>query len=87
VTLFATAAGVRRLHVEKVLNHEIDDVAEIYDRLEHAAEKATALETCGRTLGRLLRGPAGAGALVDPRRRPAKLHALEHTEPPAALSP
>jgi integrase len=31
-----TAAGIPRLHVEKVLNHTIDDVAEIYDRHDYA---------------------------------------------------
>jgi hypothetical protein len=34
-----TANGVPRLHVEKVLNHTIDDVAEIYDRHDYSAEK------------------------------------------------
>jgi integrase len=40
-----TRAGIPRLHVEKVLNHTIDDVAEIYDRYDYAAEKRQALET------------------------------------------
>ena len=38
-----TASGVPRLHVEKVLNHTIDDVAEIYDRHDYAQEKQSAL--------------------------------------------
>jgi integrase len=63
-----TAAGVPRLHVEKVLNHTIDDVAEIYDRHDYAAEKRTALETCGRALAHIL------------RRRTAKVVALRPAE-------
>ena len=54
VASLMTAAGVPRLHVEKVLNHEIDDVAEIYDRHNYAAEKAAALKTCSRTLRHIL---------------------------------
>jgi integrase len=39
-----TASGVPRLHVEKVLNHTIDDVAEIYDRHDYLTEKRSALD-------------------------------------------
>jgi hypothetical protein len=83
-----TAAGVLRLHVEKVLNHEIDDVAGIYDRYDYATEKAAALEACGRSLGRLLRPPGRRGGkcpiLED---GPSKPHDLPQTEPAAVLSP
>jgi integrase len=65
-----TAAGVPRLHVEKVLNHTIDDVAEIYDRHDYAAEKRAALETCGNRLMEILRRRP---AQVVPLRRPARL--------------
>jgi integrase len=50
-----TAAGVPRLHVEKVLNHTIDDVAEIYDRYDYAQEKRAALDRLAESLGRILR--------------------------------
>ncbi len=50
-----TAAGVPRLHVEKVLNHTIDDVAEIYDRHDYAQEKQAALDHLSECLGRILR--------------------------------
>ncbi len=45
-----TANGVPRLHVEKVLNHTIDDVAEIYDRHNYADEKRVALERLAQAL-------------------------------------
>lgn len=38
-----TSARIPRLHVEKVLNHTIDDVAEIYDRHDYTEEKRLAL--------------------------------------------
>jgi integrase len=66
-----TASGVPRLHVEKVLNHTIDDVAEIYDRHDYAAEKRAALETCGNAIERIVRRRAE----VVPLRRPERLRA------------
>ena len=50
-----TAAGVPRLHVEKVLNHTIDDVAETYDRHDYAQEKRAALNRLAECLGSILR--------------------------------
>jgi integrase len=50
-----TAAGVPRLHVEKVLNHTIDDVAEIYDRYDYAEEKRAALKRLEDSLRRIAR--------------------------------
>jgi integrase len=50
-----TAAGVPRLHVEKVLNHTIDDVAEIYDRYDYAEEKRMALKRLDDSLRRIAR--------------------------------
>jgi integrase len=67
-----TASGVPRLHVEKVLNHTIDDVAEIYDRHDYAAEKRGALETCGSAIGRILRKRP---PVVVPLRRPERMRA------------
>jgi integrase len=69
-----TASSVPRLHVEKVLNHTIDDVAEIYDRHDYSAEKRAALERLAECLDRILRdrsdhiGPTGgphAGAPLN----------------------
>lgn len=50
-----TAVRVPRLHVEKVLNHTIDDVAEIYDRHDYGEEKRKALERLAEALERILR--------------------------------
>jgi integrase len=50
-----TAAGVPRLHVEKVLNHTIDDVAEIYDRYDYAEEKRAALKRLDDRLRQIIR--------------------------------
>ena len=50
-----TASGVPRLHVEKVLNHTIDDVAEIYDRHDYSAEKRAALVRLATCLQEILR--------------------------------
>jgi integrase len=50
-----TASGVPRLHVEKVLNHTIDDVAEIYDRHDYAHEKRVALDKLDAMLWNTLR--------------------------------
>jgi integrase len=58
-----TASGVPRLHVEKVLNHTIDDVAEIYDRHDYSDEKRAALCRLANCLEKILSlkfGPAGA---------------------------
>jgi integrase len=38
-----TAIGIPRLHVEKVLNHTLADIAEVYDRHDYFDEKKTAL--------------------------------------------
>jgi integrase len=38
-----TAIGVPRLHVEKVLNHTLSDIAEVYDRHDYFEEKRRAL--------------------------------------------
>jgi integrase len=50
-----TASGVPRLHVEKALNHTIDDVAEIYDRHDYSAEKRVALSRLAACLEKILR--------------------------------
>lgn len=50
-----TALGVPRLHVEKIMNHTIDDVAEIYDRHEYLEEKRAGLEKWGTAVGRILK--------------------------------
>jgi integrase len=48
-----TASGVPRLHVEKVLDHTIDDVAEIYDRHDYSAEKRAALSRLANCLEKI----------------------------------
>lgn len=53
---FMTQLGVPRLHVEKVLNHTISDVAEIYDRHDYAPEKQTALNKWAAELERIVAG-------------------------------
>jgi integrase len=50
-----TALGVPRLHVEKILNHTIDDVAEIYDRHDYIEEKRAALEKWEMAIWRILK--------------------------------
>ncbi|MBS0579100.1 MAG: tyrosine-type recombinase/integrase [Proteobacteria bacterium] len=50
-----TASGIPRLHVEKVLNHTIDDVAEIYDRHDYSSEKRLALARLGERIDAILR--------------------------------
>jgi integrase len=50
-----TASGVPRLHVEKVLNHTIDDVAEIYDRHDYSEEKRQAIDRLSHALEGCLR--------------------------------
>jgi integrase len=54
-----TASGVPRLHVEKVLNHTIDDVAEIYDRHDYSDEKRAALKLLCERLKSVLRDKSG----------------------------
>jgi integrase len=49
-----TASGIPRLHVEKVLNHTIDDVAEIYDRHDYSPEKTAALTRLSERLEEIL---------------------------------
>ena len=55
-----TASGIPRLHVEKVLNHTIDDVAEIYDRHDYSEEKRVALDALSERLKSILRRRTGA---------------------------
>ena len=50
-----TANGVPRLHVEKLLNHTIDDVAEIYDRHDYSKEKRVAVEKLAESIRAILR--------------------------------
>jgi hypothetical protein len=50
-----TANGVPRLHVKKVLNHTIDDVAEIYDRHDYAKEKRAAVNRLAESRETILR--------------------------------
>jgi integrase len=50
-----TANGVPRLHVEKFLNHTIDDVAEIYDRHDYSTEKRAALSRLADRLEQIFR--------------------------------
>lgn len=56
-----TANGVPRLHVEKILNHTIDDVAEIYDRHDYTKEKRTATDILDQTIRTILRVRAAVG--------------------------
>ena len=60
-----TANRVPRLHVEKVLNHTIDDVAEIYDRHDYANEKRAALEQLDTYLKTILANPRRAHAVAN----------------------
>lgn len=48
-------SGTPRLHVEKVLNHTIDDVAEIFDRHDYSEEKRVALKALSERLESILR--------------------------------
>jgi len=66
-----TAAGVPRLHVEKVLNHTIDDVAEIYDRYDYAEEKRVALKRLDDRLRQIIRRESKALAFDRSERMPA----------------
>jgi hypothetical protein len=51
-----TANGTPRLHVERILNHTIDDVAEIYDRHDYMREKRAGLEVLERAIWATLKG-------------------------------
>jgi hypothetical protein len=55
-----TASGIPRLHVEKVLNHTLDDVAEIYDRHDYLPEKQQALTRLGLRLEQILTGTSNS---------------------------
>ena len=50
-----TSNRVPRLDIEKVLNHTIDDVAEIYHRHDYSDEKLADLEQLSRSLDLCLR--------------------------------
>jgi integrase len=45
---------IPRLHIEKVLNHKIGDVAEVYDRHDYFEQKRDALKQWGEHLQRIL---------------------------------
>jgi integrase len=60
-----TANGVPRLHVEKVLNHTIDDVAEIYDRYDYTKEKRAAVERLAERIQAILRVNSPVGGAAD----------------------
>jgi hypothetical protein len=49
-----TAIGIPRLHVENVLNHTIDDVAEIYGRHDYTKQKRVALDRLAQNIRTLL---------------------------------
>ena len=49
-----TASAIPRLHVEKVLSHTIDDVAEIYDRHDYSDEKRFAITRLGERIQKIL---------------------------------
>jgi integrase len=77
-----TASGVPRLHVEKVLNHTIDDVAEIYDRHDYSAEKRAALERLAECLDRILRDRSDHIGLTSGPHAGAPLNTTKpHREP------
>ena len=58
-----TANGIPRLHVEKLLNHTIDDVAEIYDRHDYTNEKRGAADRLAQSIQAIVRStPAAGGA-------------------------
>ena len=60
-----TANGVPRLHVEKILNHTIDDVAEIYDRHDYTKEKRAAADILDQTIQTILRVRPAVGGAAD----------------------
>lgn len=49
-----TKIGIPRLHVEKVLNHSTDDIAEVYDRHDYLPEKRAALEKWATHLAEII---------------------------------
>jgi len=51
---YMTRIGVPRLHVEKVLNHSVADIAEIYDRHTYLPEKRIALDRWSTELANIL---------------------------------
>ena len=60
-----TANGIPRLHVEKVLNHTIDDVAEIYDRHDNRKEKHRGVDGLAPSIQAILRSTPGMGGAAD----------------------
>lgn len=58
-----TRIGVPRLHVEKVLNHSVSDIAEIYDRHDYLPEKQAALARWAEHLRGILKGESNVIAL------------------------
>lgn len=69
-----TAHRVPRLHVEKVLNHTIDDVAEIYDRHDYAEEKREALDALSAALVTIIRTKCGT---ISRRGSPRRVESSE----------
>jgi integrase len=61
-----TALGVPRLHVEKILNHTLTDVAEVYDRHDYTEEKRVALEKWGAALMRVLKSGSSNVVAIRP---------------------
>jgi integrase len=51
-----TKLGVPRLHVEKVLNHAIGDIGEIYGRHDYLPEKKAALDKWSTHLQEIIAG-------------------------------
>jgi integrase len=60
-----TANGIPRLHVEKVLNHTIDDVAEIYDRHDYTKDKHGGVDRLAPSIQAMLRSTPGMGGAAD----------------------
>jgi integrase len=60
-----TANGIPRLHVEKVLNHTIDDVAEIYDRHDYTKEKRGAVDRLAERILAILQSTYSARGTAD----------------------
>ena len=65
-----TANGIPRLHVEKVLNHTIDDVAEIYDRHDNRKEKHRGVDGLAPSIQAILRSTPAWGAQQIKSRAP-----------------
>jgi integrase len=53
-----TMLRIPRLHVEKVLNHATDDIAEVYDRHDYLPEKRIALDRWADYLREIIEGKA-----------------------------